>query len=383
LGSLFVPYRRLLGSRKELRALNKYQLIPPGGTKHLSKMTNRVSSSDPDKPNLPSIARRPSPVIWIVVGLAVGIGGTLALVRPEKEVKGGSVVSSAATPIETKPFRLTTDTPVKPVSSPVSVPDPEEKKLPDLPIGMSPASPFGASNDLLSQLPKAPAALKGALPKAPMLPPEYIASGNTPAPVGEPGSSYLNDIVDKGIPKAPPALHAPQPTPPSTAVPPGSVKGECDLLTIRETATNPQAQAEEIIAHAKSLQGSADILVERAHAVSQKDRVPIVSGLLVTLPSASVPEFQKRLQSGGAFVDADTWSGTSEARRVRLTQDAKARVASLASLRDALLVTYKEDADAVKDVDEDIARAKKILEQLQADASTDAMAIVRIVFVSK
>ena len=55
-------------------------------------------------------------------------------------------------------------------------------------------------------------------------------------------------------------------------------------------------------------------------------------------------------------------------REPRLAEDASARVASLKKLREALLVTYQEDAQPVKDVDEEIAKANKSLDQLQSAA---------------
>jgi len=323
------------------------------------------------------------PVVWTVVGLAVGIGGTLAFIKPAKVVKTVVVAPPKPTASKAPGLYLESTGPVKPVSSPVPSPSAEGTKesLPDLPIGPVPASPFGDTNDLISNLPAAPAALKGSLPKVPLVPPEFIAKGNKPSSNDQPGSNYLNDIMEKGVPKPPPALRATESTAaPSQATP---EKGTCALVTIREIGTNPQNQADEITAYATSLHGSAQTLVERGHGVTQKDRKPVVAGLLVTLPAAALADFQKHLTDGGAMVDATPWNGTADARRARLTQDATARIASLGSLRDALLVTYLEDADAVKDVDEDIARAKKILEQLQTDSSTDAMTFVRIVFVSK
>lgn len=320
-------------------------------------------------------------MVWTVIGLAAGIGGTLAIIKPAKGVQTVVVAPPKATQGKPPTLYLEPLGPVKPVSSPMPAPDETKKSLPDLPIGPVPASPFGDANDLISQLPTAPAALKGSLPKMPMVPPEFIAKGNKSSSKDEPGSTYLNDIMEKGVPKPPPALRATDSAATPTQVVPE--KGSCALITIHEAGGNPQTQAEEITAYATSLHGTVQTLVERGHGVSQKDRKPVVSGLLITLPSAALADFQKHLADGGTVVDTSTWSGAADARRVRLTQEANARIASLGSLREALLVTNQEDADAVKDVDEDIARAKKILEQLQTDSSTDAMTFVRIVFVSK
>ena len=83
------------------------------------------------------------------------------------------------------------------------------------------------------------------------------------------------------------------------------------------------------------------------------------------------------------MVEKQTWSGTTSDRRAKLVEDAQARLASLKKLREALLVTYLEDAEPVKDVDAEIAKANKSLDQLQTDKASDGMAIVRISFVAK
>jgi len=346
-------------------------------------MTSSVPPTENQTLPKSRFAGRSAAIAWLVAGLGLGVGGTLMLAKPEAEVR--TVVMAPLRPPKTSPQnpKLDAQSPVKPVS--VSTMAPKEKEeprqFPDLPMTTPPASPFGPSMDLLSQLPKAPKPLKGSLPKVPMLPPQFIAH-TKPGPSEQPGGRYLNDIIEKGVPKPPPALRPSDQSTTATATvnPP---KATTTLLTIREIATNAESQADDFASFAKSLNGSAEILVDRAHGVSEKDRKTTVVGLLVTLPPSAVDAFQAHLKDGSAFVDASTWTGTPEARRSRLTDEARTRLASLESLRGALLSTYMADAGPVKDVDDDIARAKKILDQLKADPSTDANTIVRIVFVSK
>lgn len=357
----------------------------------------------PPTPTEKPAKRGVSSLVWGVLGLGVGIASTAVVLshRPTgTTVAMRPTPSPAATsPASVPPAKNTT--PIKPVLD--ATPDDKEGKKTPLEGSLLqakgqplPMNPFGDSALVLPKLPlpdgRAPLTgiiAPGEFPTAPN--PTPLAPTKNPgtpatAPAAKPsagtpdgpGSKYLNELLAKGLPEPPPALTIPTTTPATTPTKPAVAEGQVRLVSVSRIAPDRAGAADNLTEVVKGFGGKVQVLTEQG-----SDRKPQVKGLLAFVPEKSAPDLLKELSSDGNYVEQFSWTGTPSARRARLVEDANARIASLKKLRTVLLVTYLEDAEPVKDVDEEIAKANKSIGELSTDEATDNMTIVRVTFVGK
>ena len=343
--------------------------------------------------------RGPHPAIVLGLGMLLGIGGTAAFMSNRTErgqlvarANGPARVANPVTPRigaqslnpEGPAAPMPTQVPngITPEMGTASPQDPGAALNGGAPNGAAPADPFegmvlptlpvpkgGTSSNpfrgmiLPRQLPTAPPPSSN--PPAVDGPPSQSSTGTTIAPrKGNP----LDTIVAKGLPKAPPALK----------VDPNLGKAQSvDAKVV--TTSNRQQTASELIAYVGKLGGRAHTLTEPGQGGKTDIR-----GVQATLPDKSVDQLLKYASSiGASLVDKSTTSEGTGERSQRLVQEAESRLASLKKLREALLVTYLEDAQPVKDVDAEIAEAQKAVAEAKDGKASDKMAVVKFAFVGK
>jgi hypothetical protein len=349
------------------------------------------------EPKLPPRRQGLPPFFWAVLGIGIGVAGTLAAVSARRDPRP-KMVAQVTPPSTSNPATNPTSSLGSGLTPPgatvpgggttgatvggTAVKDPPE----------APMNPFGGSSFVLPKVPAAKSSpgaspLSGMiLPKQlPVLPPTSSTTV-TPAPqgfgapTGKPGSAYINKLIAQGVPKAPAALKTPSIFTNGDKKPaaPAKTGEKSTLVTVNQLANDRQAAADDLIAYVQKIGGKAQPLTEQG-----SEGKPEVKGVLATVPEGVVKDLLKHVSDAGAVVDKQTWTGSSNDRKAKLVEDAQSRIASLKKLREALLVTYLEDAQPVKDVDEEIAKATKGLDQLQTDKGAEKMAIVRISFVNK
>lgn len=356
-----------------------------------------VAEVQSDAPAVPRGSVKP--YVWAMTGVAFGVIGTLLLVkvqpsprsiRPTIVAQNTPVVPPTSSVVSPAPGTVmpqgTTTQGGAPLGISPSAPTtaaPQNVGGPSKPVTPAPLNPFGGNAFVL---PKLPVPRGGGAPFSGMILPRRLpaVTGFAPpspnAPTGRmpgPGASdsYLSQLMAKGLPKPPPALKAPIS---KGAAPTKGTGGKSTLVSVSQLTNDHQGAADDLIAYVKKLGGKAQPVSETGD-----DGKAEVRGVLATVPEKAVPDLLKHVASAGAVVEKQTWSGTSAERKAKLTEDAEARIASLKKLREALLVTYLEDAQPVKDVDEEIAKASKTIEQVQADKADEKMAVVRIGFVKR
>ncbi|AIE85123.1 hypothetical protein [Fimbriimonas ginsengisoli] len=321
----------------------------------------------------PAMLDRKAPIfVWIVVGVCVGVAGTMAVVASRPAPKP-QVVYQAPPPAATGA--------AMPLATGTQVVAKKEIDAPTNPMGTStfilPKTTTPQTSLSIPKTPQPPALTGMIMPKsfpiAPMAAPAIPVPSNLEV-FPKPGGKYLNKLVAQGLPKAPVALKAQKLTGLKAA--PVVKQGGSSLTTVNQTASDRQAASDELVAYVQKAGGKAQPLTEQG-----PDGKPEIKGVLATVPEAAVAELLKHLATTGGVVDKQTWTGTSGERNAKLAEDASAKLASLKKLREALLVTYQEDAQPVKDVDDEIAKANKSLDQLQSAKGGEKMAIVRISFV--
>lgn len=371
-------------------------------------------SEEPIHPETPirhAPKRKPrgiAPTVWIFVGVGLGIVGTAALSRPKPpkpqivvlrprvskhavSLPSAQDTGAAETLVAQRDQPANAIPPANPFGGSVSG---SAFILPKL-AGHAPVQPlpFGAPGTMpgLSGviLPKKfpapppawtpPPAIPVSIPKLPMPngklptpPPALPIPPNTGG--ASPSDKTLLATIPHDLPKPPEALAIPKETP-KAATP---AKGAATLVTVREIANDGSGTAEDFVAYAAKLGGNGQPLVEQG-----SDKKVATKGVLLAVPPAALDDLLKHIGDGNAITEKTSWSGSLKDRREKLVEDAQSRFASLKRLREVLLVTYLEDADPVQDVDEEIGKATRSLDQLRTDNSTDGMTIVRITFVPK
>ncbi|MGV3618732.1 MAG: hypothetical protein ACO1SV_25700 [Fimbriimonas sp.] len=297
------------------------------------------------------------PAIYIALGMLIGVGGT-ALALGKRDNDASRVVRNSG------PVRV--PNPVVPrvgaqSVNPKGAPEPEAGTVGALTAGPAVPNPAPTEDKPNANEPMDPFA-GVVLPSLPMprgdgstppfrgmiLPkdfPRLPPSDNAPARKPNP----LDDVVAGGIPKAPPVLPL-QPT----------NKEDAKSVTVKSMPTaNFQAAADNLIAHIAKAGGKAQAITEKGDG----DK-PVVRGVQASVPDKAMPDVLRYAALVGATM-TDRSSDPAE-RSQRMAQEAESKLASLKKLREALLVTYLEDAQPVKDVDEDIVAAQKAVDEAKA-----------------
>lgn len=330
-------------------------------------------------------------------GVALGVGATLLIVGLQRPTSSRVLIeesSSRPQAVFSGPVGTQSIDP----SSPMEIPSVVEED-PSLTEGesgsASPMNPFAGG----MLLPEAPPALKAGTPwKGMVLPRDLPAELDEMLPIPEAGSgvrapngrmagrrggypaSELDTIIARGLPTPPPALK------PEAALRTGSkektgtnpTSESSTLVNIRGAVANRERAADELVSTANKLGGKAQVISERGDG-----DLPMIKGVVATVPKTAVDELVKQAYASGAIADKETWTGSPTERTRKLAEDAETRIATLKKLREALLVTYLDDAQPVKEVDAEIAAATKGLEQLRAEKPNEGMTVVRITFVGK
>jgi hypothetical protein len=335
----------------------------------------------------------PHPALYLLVGLVIGASGTVIAVNSRPSAgrlvaRGAQAPARVSVPLAPRvgaqtinpagaaePLPPTPGTPAGEAipSGAVAQANPNEPVnpfsdgmvLPSLPV------PSGGSGNPLRGM-----ILPRRLPTFPSAPPALSTppADGTPPPAVQPGNrkpNPLDSIVAKGLPAAPPALK----------IDPNAGKSDAKVVTVKSmpVSANAQQTAQDLIAYAGKIGG-------RAHALTEKgdgDKT-VVRGVQATVPDKAVPDLLKYATSiGASMIDKSTWSGDSAERSQRLAQEAESRLASLKKLREALLVTYLEDAQPVKEVDGEIAEAQKAVDEAKTGKTPEKMSVVKFAFVGK
>jgi hypothetical protein len=147
-------------------------------------------------------------------------------------------------------------------------------------------------------------------------------------------------------------------------------------VTVNDLATDRAAAVTALTSFAQKAGGWARPLEQLGEGKT------VVTGLLIAIPEARLDELLSNLAGTGHVQDRQTWTGTPDRRRARLTEDADSQLASLKKLREALLSTYLADSDPVKDTDAEIAHAADYVKDLQAPDGSDGMTLIRVNFVA-
>lgn len=298
--------------------------------------------------------RGPHPAIYLAAGILIGVGGTAMTLRNRPAQTQTLVAQNVkpATPLVVPRVGAQTmnpNGPTEPVPGTAGALVSEKKEEDPVKKPNQPLDPFESG----MILPSLPPSDSGPSPFRGMILPERLPT----FPRTDPGPrkpNPLDDIVAQGLPKAPPVLKV-QPT---------------------EKAATPaksyQPAADELIAYAAKLGGNGRALTEGAN----------VTGAQVTIPDKSLSDVTKHASTLGATViDKSSWNGSTGERSQRLAQEAESKLASLKKLREALLVTYVEDSQPVKDVDADIAEAQKAIEAAKTEKPTvEKMTVIRFTF---
>lgn len=301
------------------------------------------------------------PAIYLALGILIGVGGTAVAVgsrsnRPEPVVRASE--GSGKTPNLVVPRvgaqSMNPNGPADPVPGTAGalVAQKTTEEAPKKPGTNEPLDPF-AEGMVLPSLP-IPSG-EGKNPFSGMILPERLPTLTRVSP-GPRQPSPLDDIVAGGLPKAPPVLKV-QPTDNELA----------------PSHTNFQPKADDLVAYASKLGGKANALKEKS----------VVTGVQATVPDKVLADLIKHAVGlGASVVDKSSFNGDGTERSQRLAQEAESKLASLKKYREALLVTYLEDAQPVKDVDEDIAEAQKAIDEAKAaKPAVEKMTVVRFAFV--
>lgn len=301
--------------------------------------------------------RGPHPAIYLAAGMLIGVGGTAIALRgrpaerPQLVVRNDKPASTAAVP-RVGAQTMNPNGPADPVPGTAGalVSERKEEEIPSKANPNEPLDPF--ANGMV--LPSLPPNDGNSNPFRGMILPERLPV----FPRTDPGArkpNPLDDIVAKGLPKAPPAL-----------------KIEPDKKEATPPGKSYQSSADDLVAYAAKLGGNGRAMTEGS----------IVTGAQITVPDKALADVTKHAAALGATViDKSSWNGNTGERSQRLAQEAESKLASLKKLREALLVTYLEDAQPVKDVDADIAETQKAVDDAKAaKPAVEKMTVIRFTF---
>jgi hypothetical protein len=320
------------------------------------------------EPPITVIERRrgPHPALFLALGVLIGVGGTALAFnqrtqRPVTVARAGETSGKAPALVVPRvgAQSLNPNGPADPVPGTVGALVAQQKvqeqpeEIPQKPAGNTPMDPF-ADGMVLPSLPLPSGGGKN--PFQGMILPERLPS----LPRVDPGPrkpNPLDEIVKNGIPKPPPVLKIQPPTDKELA----------------PSHANFQPKADNLIAYAGTLGGKAHTLKEKS----------VATGVQATVPDKALPDLLKHAAGLGATVlDKSSWNGDTSERSQRFVQEAESKLASLKKYREALLVTYLEDSQPVKDVDADIAEAQKALDEAKTSKpAVEKMTVVRFSFV--
>lgn len=315
------------------------------------------------EPPITVIERRrgPHPAFFLALGVLIGVGGTALAFsqrggQPVTVARAGETVGK--TPALVVPRvgaqSLNPNGPSDPVPGTVGALVAQQKVQEEIPVkkpeGNTPMDPF-ADGMVLPSLP-IPSGSGGKNPFQGMILPERLPT----LPAVDPGPRKPNPLDGIVVPKAPPTLKIQPPTDKELA----------------PSHTNFQPKADDLISYAGNLGGKAYALKEKS----------VVTGVQVTVPDKALADLLKHASGLGATVlDKSSWNGDTGERSQRLAQEAESKLASLKKYREALLVTYLEDSQPVKDVDADIAEAQKALDEAKTTKpAVEKMTVVRFSF---
>jgi|GEM_PF-4948120 len=355
------------------------------------------------------VERRVSPLIWALIGAGIGVAGTLFAISAQPKPKNNPTLVAMNTPPTNGGVPPTTGSTgaanlglpnvsgPETATAPGAVPGGTPNGLPPLdgPVKTDanlPMNPFGDSAAVMPSLPLpegSPNGLRGMImPKRFPMPPanprqrdrvtggrrDFGSSSGAAAEFAAPTlpQPTTTSTLPKNLPTAPPKL-----TIPKDGVK-GSGKGKASLVNVKQTTNDAQQSARELVAYAARLGGKASQLTEKG-----ADNRPEVKGVLATIPGDKVQQMLKFAAELGAVVEKQSWAGSGNDRKERLQDQEKSRLDSLKRLREALLATYLEDAQPVKEVDEEIAKAQETLKEIKTESGGDKMAVVRIMFAGR
>jgi hypothetical protein len=179
----------------------------------------------------------------------------------------------------------------------------------------------------------------------------------------EPGPMVSNPKT--GDPKSPPVTSAP----PETSTPKGL------LVTMRLDVSDPNTAVKALQSIASKVGGSAIQFDESAVK-------PDPEGALVFVSIDKYEEASKLIETVGAIVVSDRWTGSALDRIDRIERTAGDRLSDLRIQRQELIIKFFDDAPQVKHVDEDAERISKCVAALRAKKPGPNTAVIKIKFLT-
>jgi hypothetical protein len=142
------------------------------------------------------------------------------------------------------------------------------------------------------------------------------------------------------------------------------------MVTVVLRVPSPAAAEARVRALAVQRKGSAQTFTDYIGTTS-------LDGVLAFVPYPALEGFLEDLGRLGS-ASREVWRGESDRRQERIEAVHVRRLKDLLAKREELLKDFMEDAPAVKDVDIEIAEARKQFARLRAPGGAAKMAAVRI-----